>query len=54
MYACIHLTDQLTWRCEKHPDPSDCPDVLIIHNQRFDESAIAKRHCDSPVTMIGY
>jgi hypothetical protein len=54
MYPCVHIANQLTWHCEMHPNLEDCLDVLIIHNQRFDEYAIAKQHGDSSVTMIQY
>jgi hypothetical protein len=23
------MANQLSWSCEKHPSPSDCPDALI-------------------------
>jgi hypothetical protein len=29
-FPCVHVGDQITQRCEKHPDPLDCPDALVI------------------------
>jgi hypothetical protein len=54
MYPCVHIANQFTWHCEMHPNLEDCLDVLIIHNQRFDEYAIAHRHGDASVTTIQY
>lgn len=48
------MANQLTWYCEQHPNLEDCADVLITHNQRFDEYEIAHRHGDSSVTTIQY
>jgi hypothetical protein len=28
-YPCVHMAEQATHRCEQHPDPQDCPDVLV-------------------------
>jgi hypothetical protein len=53
-YPCVHIANQLTWYCEKHPNPRDCTDVLIIHNETFDEYEIANRHGDSSVTIIQF
>jgi len=53
-YACVHIANQITWRCETHADPRDCPDVLIIHNERFDEYELLGRYGDHSVTTIQY
>ena len=29
-YPCVHIAYQVTQQCETHPDPYDCPDVLIV------------------------
>ena len=29
-YPCVHIADQVTQRCDQHPDPHDCPDALVI------------------------
>jgi hypothetical protein len=29
-YPCAHIAEQVTHRCPQHPDPRDCPDVLVL------------------------
>ena len=31
------LTEELTKKCEKHPNPFDCPDALIFYSEKFEE-----------------
>jgi hypothetical protein len=40
-FPCIHLANQITYKCDIHPDPADCPDILISYFARFDEYSIA-------------
>ena len=28
---------QLTHQCDQHPDPDNCPDVVVTYHPRFDE-----------------
>ncbi|MFC6539650.1 DUF6980 family protein [Nonomuraea salmonea] len=28
-HCCESMVRQVTWKCDQHPDPSDCPDMLI-------------------------
>ena len=35
--CCDFMRTQLSHECEQHPDPRDCPDVLVVYNPRFDE-----------------
>ena len=35
--CCDTMRVQLTHECEQHPDPFDCPDVLVVYNAKFDE-----------------
>ena len=34
------MTEELTRECDRHPDPFDCPDRLIVYVARFDEYGI--------------
>ena len=29
-FPCVHVAYQVTQKCEKHSDPKDCPDILIV------------------------
>ena len=35
--CCDTMRVQLTHKCERHPDPFDCPDVLVVYKAKFDE-----------------
>ena len=35
--CCEPMEIQLTLTCEQHPEPWDCPDVLVVYDPRFDE-----------------
>ncbi len=37
------MRGQLTYRCDQHPAPHDCPDVFVIYNARFDEYGMPVR-----------
>ncbi len=38
--CCETMAFQLAQRCERHPDPFDCADNLIIYIPKFDEYGI--------------
>ena len=42
-FPCVHIAEQLTHTCSKHPDLRECPDVLILYEPRFDEYSIPIR-----------
>ncbi|PJZ41869.1 hypothetical protein CH370_09670 [Leptospira kmetyi] len=31
-FPCVHIADQVTQKCLDHPDPMNCPDILIIYS----------------------
>lgn len=52
LFPCVHIADQITHVCEDHPNPSDCPDTLIVYEPRFDEYSIAGRGGRASYTFI--
>lgn len=34
------MDEQLRFDCDTHNDPFDCPDQLILYNEKFDEYSI--------------
>lgn len=42
-FPCVHIGDQITHTCDQHPDPHDCPDILVVYFPRFDEYSIPIR-----------
>jgi hypothetical protein len=32
-YPCVHIAYHVTKQCETHPEPWDCPDVLIVKSE---------------------
>ena len=35
--CCETMESQLTLTCEHHPEPFDCPDVVVVYDPIFDE-----------------
>lgn len=42
-FPCVHLAYRLTFQCPQHADPWECPDYVIVYNDRFDEYGIPVR-----------
>jgi hypothetical protein len=36
-YCCETMQHNATHKCEQHPNPFDCPDNLIYHNERSNQ-----------------
>ncbi len=53
-YPCVHIANQITHECEKHADPFDCPDVLVIYNSKYNEYGIPIRDGGSSFVRIYY
>lgn len=53
-FPCVHIGNQITTTCSDHPDPIDCPDILISYFARFDEYSIAVRDGGSSAVAIRY
>jgi hypothetical protein len=53
-YPCPHIAAHATQRCEEHPDPQDCPDVLIRQLPGSDLYGIPIRDGGSAVSVIAY
>jgi hypothetical protein len=45
---------QLNHECEQHPDPFECPDVLVVYWPKFDEFGIPIRDGGSSVSNISF
>lgn len=53
-YPCAHLAEQATHRCEQHPDPQDCPDVLVRRLPGSGLYGLPIRDGGSSVSVIRY
>jgi len=53
-FPCVHIGNQVTTICPDHPDPCDCPDILISYSPRFDEYSIAVRDGGTSAVVIRY
>jgi hypothetical protein len=53
-FPCVHIGTQVTTNCPDHPDPADCPDILISYFARFDEYSIAVRDGDTSAIGIRF
>ena len=53
-YPCPHMAEQATHRCDAHPVPQDCPDVLVRHLAESNRYGIPIRDGGSAVAVIGY
>ena len=53
-FPCVHIGNQVTTTCPEHPDPADCPDILILYFARFDEYSIAVRDGGTSAIRIRY
>ena len=36
-HCCDRMADKLSYKCDKHTDPFDCPDAITYYSPRFDE-----------------
>jgi hypothetical protein len=52
-FPCVHIANQVTQRCEKHPDPHDCPDALVM-TVRSGEYGMPIRDGGSSFSVIAY
>ncbi|MDG2358170.1 MAG: hypothetical protein P8M20_00790 [Planctomycetaceae bacterium] len=50
--CCDLMRTQLKHRCEQHPNPRDCTDVLVIYRPRFDEYGIPIRDSDTSLMFM--
>lgn len=53
-FPCVHIGNQVTLTCPDHPDPAECPDILISYFARFDEYSIAVRDGSTSAVPIRY
>jgi hypothetical protein len=53
-YPCVHIADRVTGRCSMHENAWDCPDIILVHDERFDEYGIPVRDGGSSMIVIGY
>jgi hypothetical protein len=48
------MESQLNLRCDQHPDPLDCADILIFHSEQLDEYGIIIHDGGSSYSVIQY
>ncbi|WP_442818710.1 DUF6980 family protein [Streptomyces sp. NBC_01320] len=36
-HCCEEMTSQVSWHCDRHDDPSSCPDALVGFTAKFQE-----------------
>ena len=53
-FPCVHIGNQVTIKCPDHPEPTDCPDIIIVYYAKFDEYSIAVRDGGSSAVAIRY
>lgn len=53
-YPCAHIAHQVTQRCAQHPDPQDCPDVLVRRLPGSGAYGLPIRDGGSAVSVIRY
>jgi hypothetical protein len=53
-YPCVHMAEQATYRCETHPDPQDCPDVLVRYLPRSRAYGLPVRDGGTSMSVIRY
>jgi hypothetical protein len=53
-FPCVHIGNQVTTTCIEHPDPHDCPDILITHFARFDEYSISVSNGGTSAEVIRF
>ena len=53
-YPCLHVAQQVTHRCEMHPDPQDCPDALVRYSPVRREYGLPIRDGGSAMSVIRY
>lgn len=51
-FPCLHMAFYATDHCEEHPDPLDCGDRVIIHDQQFDRYGIPVEDSDGPSMLV--
>ena len=54
LFPCVHIAEQVTRTCEQHPDPHDCPDILIVYFSKYDEYGIPIRDGGSSIVTIHF
>lgn len=42
-YPCLHMAFQANFHCGSHDDPRDCPSMLVIYLDQYDEYGIPSR-----------
>ncbi|MEV6038259.1 hypothetical protein AB0L65_44420 [Nonomuraea sp. NPDC052116] len=53
-HSCESMVRQVTWECDQHADPFDCPDALITFNERFIEYGLIIHDGGTSVIVISY
>ena len=53
-YCCETMQYHLNVRCDQHPDPLDCADILICHSGQSDEFGIIIHDGGSAYSLIQY
>jgi hypothetical protein len=53
-HCCKEMTEALTFKCDQHDDPFDCPDSLICYIPKFDEYGIIIHNGGSAFSQIQY
>ena len=52
--CCDEMEKKLAWHCNMHADPFDCPDCLVLYNEKFDEYGLVIHDGGSSVLQIHY
>lgn len=53
-HCCDRLSEAIAVRCSDHDDPYECPDVLVVYVEKFDEYGLVIHDGGSSYVVIQY
>ncbi len=52
--CCTEMKGRLAFTCEQHADPFECPDNLVVYNEKFDEFGLIVHDGGPSYILIGF
>ena len=53
-HCCERMQETVEYRCDEHPNPSDCPDNLVVYIPKFDEYGILIHDGGGSIVTIAF
>jgi Domain of unknown function (DUF6980) len=53
-YCCERMELQVNRRCDQHPEPFDCADILIYHSEKAEQYGLIIHDSGSSYSVIQY